>query len=47
LTLYAIETGWNWDFFVDNATNGDPKFVCNAITVLRRQKIIVFKKLKK
>ena len=37
-----LPEGWKYDLLEDNATNGKTKFVCNDLTIPRRQKIFVF-----
>jgi len=47
LTLYPKKVGWDAFFVTDNATYGNPKFVCNGRSVVRSQIIIVYTKNEK
>ena len=37
-----LPEGWRYDLLEDSATNGKIKFVCNGLTIPRRQQIFVF-----
>ncbi len=39
------DLGWSYSQECDLATNGEPKMVCNANSLLRKQSVFIFKKL--
>lgn len=43
LIKYPVSNGWSFKIVSDNATGSNPKFVCNGRSILRCQKILVFK----
>ena len=44
VTLFGLSNGWKFELFLDQATGGVPKLVCNRRSIARSQKIIVFKR---
>lgn len=44
VTSFGLSNDWKFELFIDQATGGVPKLVCNGRSIVRSQKVILFKR---